>query len=128
MPIPDYADLHERLSRGRGVLALPGGGCARYVFSEEVDFRRDQQDHLLVRVDRGNDSYQDLIHRSALNLHIVLQHNPDGSEALHLVVSGHLVRMAAQPDSQLILRAAYLEAESGERTPLDLARLTAQGG
>jgi hypothetical protein len=122
-PLPENAPLRELLARGRGVLALPGGGCARYVFCEDVAYRRDPAGRLWVTLERGNDSYRDLLQRSGLNLQIVAARNPDQSEALLLVVCGQLAAPDGTPEQRLHLRAAYLEAESGERTALPLAAL-----
>lgn len=115
--------LRELLDQGRGVLALPGGGCARYVFSEDVTFRRDARGQLWVKLERGNASYRELLQRSGLNLHVVAARNADHSEALLLVVNGHLATPGEGPEQRLHLRAAYLEAESGERIAIPLPDL-----
>lgn len=116
--LPEPELLRELLLHGRGVLALPGGGCARYVFSEDVNFRRADDGRLLVRVERGNASYRELVHRSGMNLHLVVRRNPDLTEALLLVLHGHLVDREAGTESELQVTGAYLEEESGRRTPL----------
>jgi hypothetical protein len=121
--LPEPSALRELLLHGRGVLALPGGGCARYVFSEDVNFRRADDERLRVRVERGNASYRELVHRSGMNLHLVVRRNPDQTEALLLVLHGHLVDLETGAESEFQVTSAYLEEESGRRTPLALADL-----
>lgn len=115
--------LRELLLQGRGVLALPGGGCARYVFSEDVDYHHGDDGCMRVRVERGNASYRELVHRSGMNLHLVVRRNPDQTEALLLVLHGHLMDSEAGGESVLRVASAYLEEESGQRTPVALADL-----
>lgn len=121
--LPDHAVLRECLRQGHGVTALPGGGCARYVFSEDVTYRRDTDGRMWVHTDRGNASYRDLLQHSGLNLQVVVDRNPDGSESLLLVLTGHLAAPESGVDHRFHVRSAYLEAESGQRTPVALDRL-----
>lgn len=125
--LPDLATLGQLLLQGQGVLALPGGGCARYVFSEDVAFHRAGDGRLLVRVTRGNDSYRELVHRSGMNLHVVVCRNPDQTEALLLVLHGQMESRGTGADSELRVASAYLEEESGKRTPLSLDALGLSG-
>lgn len=124
MPLlPDHAALREFLRQGRGVTALPGGGCARYVFSEEVAYRGDAEGRVWLSLERGNESYRALLQHSGLNLQVVVARNPDGSESLLLVLTGHLAANGTGREQRFHVRSAYLEAESGERTPVDPGRL-----
>lgn len=126
--LPEPTELRELLRQGRGVLALPGGGCARYVFSEDVDYGQTSDGRLMVRVTRGNPSYRDLVHRSGMNLHIVARRHADQTESLLLVLHGHLRESPPDQLSELCVASAYVEEESGQRTPINPSALGLRNG
>lgn len=107
---------------GSGILALPSGGCARYILSTVVNYTWDAHGRPVFTCDRSNPEQIDLLEHSTMSLRIDVEKNPDGSDHTHLLLIG---RLQPQPDGAFCLdvKRAQLVRETGEVTTLDWADL-----
>jgi hypothetical protein len=107
---------------GAGILALPSGGCARYILSTVVQYTWDARGRPVFACDRSNPEQTQLLEHSTLSLRIDVEKNPDGSDRMHLLLIG---RMEPQDERYFVLNVdrAQLVHETGEVRTLDWALL-----
>ncbi len=132
MTMPETDQHYNRLgdaleSHNTGILAMPSGGCSRYIFSTNVDYKVDDTGCPVFEYDSGNPFHHHLLSHSSMSLRIEFEKNVDGSDKSWLVLIGLLEAVNdAQADRRtyrLDVERAQLVLETGETRTLDWDRL-----
>ncbi len=111
---PDAIRVRQLLEQGvRGVVAPQSGGCARHVFSQRVDCRRDDHGRPLFVLDGSNASSLRLLVDSTVTLIIEC---PDG-DGEEYQLTGHLAPSGEGAWFLNVIRA-YHVLPSGEKQPI----------